>query len=312
MNSVDMFSDDAEIQLMLNKVNKNEADFRFNRSQSESAELVGRIVSQPACENFDVARTNLRNLLIKWIQNCAFAHPRTNSRAWHIWTVPPKGSFIFYYTMQTVIFNCEERLLGVERRFEQQSIILIRDFFALLFGTVEKIPLSPSFENILRDYNNSAVTESNAVKTALRDNGEWIGILKDMVGILKFHENPTHYAMFTLLTNNIKTYSEQLKVERVKLDANLKEYACVVCLTKPHDVVFQSCRMCCVCRSCFDEMKKQAQKQHAQMKCPMCRAVVSGAFLLTKWQPKVHGKVIYSRSSMQDVFSLLASLQTHA
>ena len=312
MNSVDMFSDDAEIQLMLNKVNKNEADFRFNRSQSESAELVGSIVSQPACENFDVARTNLKDLLIKWNKDCAFAHPRTNSRAWHIWTVPPKGSFIFYYTMQTVIFNCEERLLGVEPRFKQQSIILIRDFFALLFGTVEKIPLSPSFENMLRNYNNSAVTESNAVKTALRDNDEWIGILKDMVGILKFDKNPTDYAMFVLMTNHIKTYSEKLNAQRVKLEKNLQEYACVVCLTKPHTVVFQPCRMCCLCQRCFDEMQKRAQEQDKQMKCPMCRAVVSDTLLLTKWQPKVHGEVIYSKSSMKDVFSLLASLQTHA
>ena len=307
-----MFSDDAEIQLMLNKVNKNEADFRFNRSQSESAELVGSIVSQPACENFDVARTNLKDLLIKWNKDCAFAYPRTNSTTWKFWTVLPKGSFIFYYTMQTVIFNCEERLLGVEPRFEQQSIILIRDFFALLFGTVEKIPLSPSFENMLRDYNNSAVTESNAVKMKMRVDGNWIGILKDMVGIIKSDKDLSHYVLFTLLTQHLKRYSIKLRSEREVLEAKKKEYACVVCRENPHDVVFQSCRMCCVCQSCFEKIKKTAQNDRKPMQCPLCRQKIENPILLTKWNRAKHGDFKYSKSSMKDVFSLLASLQTHA
>jgi len=303
MNPVYMFSDDAEIQLMLDKAYKNEVALRFNDSQIQATELIGNILNQRPCVNLDDACLILKNRIIDLNKKGAFAHPSKISQTWKIWTVAPKGSFIFYYTMQTAMFNCEERLIDSKR-------VDLEDFFKLLFGTVEKIPLPPSY----RDYDNSVVNESNAVKQMLRGDLQWIEMLKDIVRIIKSdkNHNRTHYAMFTLLEKHIKEYSQQLKSQREKLDAILNEYACVACHEKPHDVVFPSCRMCCVCQSCFARMIKEARKNNQPVKCPMCRVQVENPILLTKWNRVEHGPVIFSKSSINDVYSLLASLKTHA
>ena len=307
MNSVYIVSDDPEIQLMLDEAYKNEAALRFNDSQIQAAELIGIILNQPPCDKLSDACKKLRDRIIDWNKYSPFAYPNEITESWKIWNFTPKGSFIFYYTMQTVMFKCEQRLIDLNPA-AGQSIIYIDDFFTLLFGTVEEIPLPPSYQK----YKNSVVTESNAVKMKMRVDGNWIGILKDMVGIIKSDKDLSHYVLFTLLTQHLKRYSNELRSEREVLEAKKKEYACVVCRENLHDVVFQSCRMCCVCQSCFEKIKKTAQNDRKPMQCPLCRQEIENPILLTKWNRAKHGDFKYSKSSMKDVFSLLASLQTHA
>jgi len=211
----DNFGDDVTIQKILHESQKNDSDLRLNLSRSAATQLVLSIVSKPVCTNFDLAKTKLKDRLINWNKTSFFAHPRWGNREWHIWSVAPKGSFCFYYTMQTCIFNCERRLLGDGHAAEVlPTIIDIEDFLPLLFGTVEEIPLPDPIERYVNKHKDRAVLESNAVKTALRHNNERIDILEDMVSLLKIQQDNLENKILNYLIQHLQTYFDNLKTER--------------------------------------------------------------------------------------------------
>jgi hypothetical protein len=78
---------------------------------------------------------------------------------------------------------------------------------------------------------------------------------------------------------------------------------CIICLHNRRDVVFKPCNHCCVCQTCCKRMPTQM--------CPSCYAPYKSWHKLKFWSEKEDGKVFYSTAAMDDVYSLLTSLERH-
>ena len=312
------------------------SDLPLNDIQFNAAKRVQSILSEPACPDLNLRCEELYDCLNARDAIVIFSNfnPETD--------LSPESLSVYKIMNERYQF-CERRLLCylsnglhgfVEPGNVLDSILDIEDVVMLIMGAVHEIPLPVQYKAMI-DNEKIDVTKNNTIKTILSFDDGWTAILKKMVSILRFKDNNVMHDLLRFVESELEKMTDmfsddpeiqlmldeaykneaalkKLRSECEVLEAKKKEYACVVCHENPHDVVFRSCRMCCVCQSCFEKIKKTAQNNRQPMRCPMCQKEVKNPILLTNWQPKVHGKVIYSKSSMKDVFSLLASLQTHA
>jgi hypothetical protein len=80
------------------------------------------------------------------------------------------------------------------------------------------------------------------------------------------------------------------------------EQECNICLHNKRDVVFDECGHCCVCRKCLPKMRMKM--------CPACYKPYIFTHMLKDWIA-TKGEPIYSTRAMDDVYSLLTSLERH-
>ena len=274
------------------------SDLRLNHSQFQAAKRVVSILREPACPDLNRQCRELGRCLNARRGIVLF------TRQSNISTDFSQQTLVFYRTMQTRYENCERRLLShltngrygeVAAAFKVDSVLVIDDVVMLLMGTVDEIPLPDKYKTMITE-ENSVVTKRNTIKSTLWFDEGWTAILQQMVSILRFDKNDVMHDLITFL------------------EAGLQTTTCTVCLERERDIVFMPCKMCIVCHICWQAMKDHAKTTRRPIECPMCRASINEnqGIALTQWQVEGRGVPFYTGSCMKDVFSLLASLQTHA
>jgi hypothetical protein len=264
-------------------------DLYLNHKQFEAAKLVESILSEPACPDLKIRCKELYDCLYDRDSIVVFSsiNPLTE--------LLPE-SLSVYQIMDERYQFCERRLLCylsngrlgfVKPRQVLNSILDIEDVVILIMGAVHEIPLPDNYKAMI-DKEKIDVTQNNTIKTILSWDDGWTAILKKMVSILRFEKND--------VMDDLKTFVE----------CELDKVTCCMCLERERDVVFNSCKMCCVCHICVELIDPK--------KCPLCRKEFNQYDIIPvrNWKPEVHGEFKYTGSCMQDVCSLLASLKTHA
>ena len=260
------------------------ADLYLNHTQFEAAKLVQIILSEPACRDLNLRCTELYLCLFTRGAIVTFTglDPTTD--------LSPETSSI-YKTLQERYQSCQERIfshLYTLSKPRVNSVLLIDDVIMLLMGSVDEIPLPDKYKAIITK-GNSFVTKDNYIKTSLYIDNDWTAILKKMVSILRYENKDVMDDLITFVQNE------------------LDKVTCCMCLENERDVVFESCKMCCVCHDCVEKIDPK--------KCPLCRKQFTDYDIipLLDWNKKPdRGEFKYTGSCINDVYSLLASLQTHA
>jgi hypothetical protein len=194
-----------------------------------------------------------------------------------------------YITLEERYQSCQERIFRhLYTKSRVNSVLLIDDVVMLLMGSVDEIPLPDKYKAMITK-GNSFGTKDTFIKTLLFIDNEWTAILKKMVSILRFENSDVMDDLITFV------------------ECELDKVTCCMCMENERDVVFESCKMCCVCHDCV--------KQIDPKKCPLCRKQFTDYDIipLLDWNKKTdRGEFKYTGSCINDVYSLLASLQTHA
>ena len=264
------------------------SDLYLNHKQFDAAKRVHGILSEPACPDLDRRCRELSHCLNAREDIVVFTIMKPENllpESFSIYTIMNEH---YQFCQRRLMNHLSKGLYGEIKPYQVlYSILDIDDVVMLLMGAVHEIPLPDKYKAIINNAK-SDVTKDNTIKTILSFDDGWTAILKKMVSILRFENND--------VMDDLKTFVE----------CELDKVTCCMCLERERDVVFNSCKMCCVCHICVELIDPK--------KCPLCRKEFNQYDIIPvrNWKPEVHGEFKYTGSCMQDVCSLLASLKTHA